>query len=143
MSDVRGLADEYWSYYRGTEQLWNVDRGDVEQIEHWEDLSASGVADRIARLTAFAQQAEKLYTKGLDDQQLTLLGALTFSARATAAGLPYRARPGACRGVVPVLGLVDRVGAGLHVGHSSTHAGLRQQTAGAARIRRRLDFRLT
>ena len=85
----RGLADEYWSYYRGTEQLWNIDRGDVEQIEHWEDLSASGVADRIARLTDFAQQADELHTKGLDDQQLTLLGALTFSARATAAGLPY------------------------------------------------------
>ena len=101
MSDVRGLADEYWSYYRGTEQLWNVDRGDVEQIEHWEDLSASGVADRIARLTAFAQQAEKLYTKGLDDQQLTLLGALTFSARATAAGLPYTRDLGLVAGSFP------------------------------------------
>ena len=89
MSDVWGLADEYWSYYRGTEQLWNVDRGDVGQIEHWEDLSAAGVADRIARLTGFARQAETLRAEGLDDQQLTLLGALIFSARATAVGLPY------------------------------------------------------
>lgn len=89
MSDVWDLADDYWDYYRGTEQLWNVDRGDVEQIEHWEDLSATGVADRIARLSAFAQQAETLQRKDLDDKQLTVLGALGFSARATAAGLPY------------------------------------------------------
>ena len=89
MADVWGLADEYWNYFRGTEQLWNVDRGDVEQIERWEDLSATGVSDRIAELTRFAQRAEKVRREGLDDRQLTVLGALTFSARATAAGLPY------------------------------------------------------
>ena len=36
---ARALADEYWAYYRDTAQLWNIDRGDVEQIERWEDLS--------------------------------------------------------------------------------------------------------
>jgi hypothetical protein len=47
VSEVRRLADEHWEYYRGSAQLWNIDRGDVDQIELWEDLSSAGIADRV------------------------------------------------------------------------------------------------
>jgi hypothetical protein len=39
MSSVLELANEYWAFYRRTAQLWNIDRGDVDEIERWEDLS--------------------------------------------------------------------------------------------------------
>ncbi|MDP9463190.1 MAG: DUF885 domain-containing protein, partial [Actinomycetota bacterium] len=88
MSDVVALADEYWSYYRGSAQLWNIDRGDVDQIEHWEDLSPLGVASRIERLDGFVSRAEQLSTGELSERDSGLLAAISFSARATASTLP-------------------------------------------------------
>jgi uncharacterized protein (DUF885 family) len=89
MSDVGALADEYWDYYRGTAQLWNIDRGDVDQIEHWEDFSPAGVAERVERLSAFAQRAGSLGTSAQGERERTMLGALAFSARSEVAALPY------------------------------------------------------
>jgi uncharacterized protein (DUF885 family) len=82
-------ADEYWEYFRGSAQLWNIDRGDVDQIEHWEDLSPSGVANRIERLGSFANRAAALTTPGTGDRDRSLLAAVEFSARATAVTLPF------------------------------------------------------
>ena len=82
-------ADEYWEYFRGSAQFWNIDRGDVDQIEHWEDLSASGVATRIERLGSFADQAAVLAAPGIGDRDRSLLAAIEFSARATATTLPF------------------------------------------------------
>jgi uncharacterized protein (DUF885 family) len=87
--DVVELADEYWSYYRGSAQLWNIDRGDVDQIEHWEDLSPTGVASRIERLATFASLAQSLASDQLTERDTTLLAAVEFSAKATAALLPF------------------------------------------------------
>ena len=89
LSDAVACADEYWEYFRGSAQLWNIDRGDVEQIEHWEDLSTSGVATRIERLGSFADRASALMTPGIGDRDRSLLAAVEFSARATAATLPF------------------------------------------------------
>jgi uncharacterized protein (DUF885 family) len=83
------LADDFWSYFRSTEQLWNIDRGDVDQIEHWEDLSPDGVADRVSRLTNFAECAECIRREDLNDRARTLMGAVACSARATGSSLPY------------------------------------------------------
>ena len=84
------LADEYWAYHRSTAQMWNIDRGDVEQIACWEDLSPEGTAARAARLDDFARRADGLLAgSGASDRERTLLAALSFSARATASGLPY------------------------------------------------------
>jgi len=82
------LADDYWWYHRSTAQLWNIDRGDVDQIEHWEDLSPGGVADRVARLVNFGQRADELGRTELDDRARALIAAVAFSARANAALLP-------------------------------------------------------
>ena len=53
--DIAQLADAYWSFHRNTAQSWNIDRGDVEQIEHWEDLSSEGTRARIEALGHFAE----------------------------------------------------------------------------------------
>ena len=89
MSDAVELADEYWSYYRGSAQLWNIDRGDVEQIEHWEDLSPAGVASRLEQAAAFAGQARRLVVGELTERDRGLVAAVQFSAEATAALLPF------------------------------------------------------
>src|SRR4051812_8873077 len=89
MSDVGVLADEYWDYYRGTAQLWNIDRGDVDQIEHWEDLSPDGVAERIETLTAFALRAESLGASTRGERERIMSGAMAFSARSEVARLPF------------------------------------------------------
>lgn len=90
MSDAVALADEYWAHRRSTDQLWNVDRGDVEQIEHWDDLSPGGLAERIDRLTAFAAAAEGLAAGGdLADRDRTLLASVAFGARSAAVSLPW------------------------------------------------------
>jgi hypothetical protein len=60
VSEVRSLADEYWAYFRSTAQLCNIDRGDLDQIEHWEDLSPDGLSARGRRLAALAEVAERL-----------------------------------------------------------------------------------
>jgi uncharacterized protein (DUF885 family) len=89
LSDVEALADEYWSYYRSSAQLWNIDRGDVDEIEHWEDLSPSGIASRFEQLATFVARAEVMSSAELNDRDRGLLAAIEFSAMATTATLPY------------------------------------------------------
>ncbi|MEO7370203.1 MAG: DUF885 domain-containing protein [Ilumatobacteraceae bacterium] len=90
MSHALALADEYWDYYRATAQLWNIDRGDVDQIEHWEDLSPAGVARRLERLASFAARSRELATSAeLNDLDRGLLGAVEFSADSTSVLLPF------------------------------------------------------
>ena len=31
------LADEFWAFHRDTAQLWNIDRGEVDYVDRWED----------------------------------------------------------------------------------------------------------
>jgi uncharacterized protein (DUF885 family) len=88
------LADDYWRYYRDTSQLWNIDRGDVSQIDRWEDLSASGVTERIGSLRDFVARAEGLAAEDADEDHVPLLAAVSFSAAATAAQLPWMCNRG-------------------------------------------------
>jgi uncharacterized protein (DUF885 family) len=83
------LADDYWAFHRSTAQLWNVDRGDVDQIEQWEDFSPAGTADRLGRLDEFARRAEDLQRAILPDRDRQLVASVGFSARSSAAILPY------------------------------------------------------
>jgi len=89
LSNVVALADDYWSYYRSTAQLWNIDRGDVDQIEHWEDLSAAGVAERVGALKLFSDSADDLTSTATSERDRSLLAAVGFSAEATTSLLPY------------------------------------------------------
>jgi uncharacterized protein (DUF885 family) len=89
LSDAVELADRYWSYFRGSAQLWNIDRGDVEQVEHWEDLSPGGVAARLEQMATFVDQARHLGDNELTERDRCLLEAVQFSAGATIATLPF------------------------------------------------------
>jgi uncharacterized protein (DUF885 family) len=89
MTEARELADSYWAYYRRTSQLWNIDRGDVDEIEQWEDLSASGVDTRLARLGEFGARAARVGATNVAAAELSLLAAVAFSAEATAIALPW------------------------------------------------------
>jgi uncharacterized protein (DUF885 family) len=89
LSDVVDLADDYWKYFRGTAQLWNIDRGDVDQIKHWEDLSPHGVATRLDQLAMFSSRAQRLAADDLSERDRGLLAAVQFSAEATTALLPF------------------------------------------------------
>ena len=86
-SGVWALADEYWEYFRSSAQLWNVDRGDVDQIERWEDLSEGGVAARCERLAEFAARAAMIPAHTSADS--TMAAAVGFSAASTAVTLPW------------------------------------------------------
>ena len=89
VSSVVSLANEYWAYYRRTAQLWNIDRGDVDEIERWEDLSAIGVDERVRQLRDFAHRAESSTAVESGDQDAALLAAVSFSAASTATALPW------------------------------------------------------
>jgi uncharacterized protein (DUF885 family) len=92
------LADEYWAYYRDTAQLWNIDRGDVDEIERWEDLSGSGVAERLQRLGEFGVRAQRSTSVDTHDEDISLLAAVSFSAAATASLLPWMRNRGLVSG---------------------------------------------
>jgi uncharacterized protein (DUF885 family) len=68
--------------------MWNIDRGDVDQVAEWEDFSPVGVRDRIERLAMFAKQASPDGST-VDTKDKSLLAAVGFSAQATAALLPF------------------------------------------------------
>ena len=89
MTDAVLLADDYWSYHRSTSQFWNIDRGDVDQIEHWEDLSVGALALRVEVLLDFERRAEGQRSATVDARELSLLGALSFSAGSLARTLPF------------------------------------------------------
>ena len=84
------LADDYWAFFRNTAQLWNIDRGDVDQLVHWEDLSGDGVDSRVTALEGFARRAEVLQGEDVSDGDRTLLAAVAFGARSNAVMLPYQ-----------------------------------------------------
>ena len=72
------MAYTYRTYYRGTSQPWNIDRGDVAEIEQWEDLSASGVNARIARLGEFGAEATRVGATDVAEADVSLLAAVAF-----------------------------------------------------------------
>ena len=98
VSEAHALADRYWAYYRDTAQLWNIDRGDVEEIERWEDLSGSGVAERVQTLGEFAAEAGQPSMVGSVDDDASLPAAVSFSAASTAIALPWMRNRGLVSG---------------------------------------------
>jgi uncharacterized protein (DUF885 family) len=87
MSEATALADEYWDYYCSTWHLWNTERGDVEQIARWDDLSPAGLAERQRHLQDVRTRAEALPAGSEEDA--STLSAVAFSAGTSAASLPW------------------------------------------------------
>ena len=89
LSPIVELADDYWNFHRTSAHMWNIDRGDVEQIEHWEDLRPNAVASRIGHLEDFAARAAQLSSPASSSRERALLAAVAFSARSMGSVLPY------------------------------------------------------
>lgn len=83
------LADEYWAYFHATQQLFNIDRGDVDEVEHWDDFSPEGLAAEVQCLLSFADRAETLARAQPGDAAGGTLAAIAFSGRSTAVGRPW------------------------------------------------------
>jgi uncharacterized protein (DUF885 family) len=85
---VLELADDYWAYHHSTAQLWNVDRGDVDQIEQWEDFSADAMRSRIETLRRFVRRTDQLVASTTGHDR-TLLMSVEFSATSLVSTLPF------------------------------------------------------
>jgi uncharacterized protein (DUF885 family) len=80
---VAALADDYWAFHRDTSHFWHIDRGDVDHVERWEDLSSDGVAARIDRLDEFARRAHVVEPLAVTARDQSVVAAVAFSARST------------------------------------------------------------
>ncbi|MEO6571845.1 MAG: DUF885 family protein, partial [Ilumatobacteraceae bacterium] len=61
----------------------------MDEIERWEDLSGSGVDERLQRLGDFTRQADRVVSGDPHDQDASLLAAVSFSSASTASLLPW------------------------------------------------------
>lgn len=112
VSEAMALADEYLAYHRSTAQLWNIYRGDLDEIERWEDFGATAVAERVKRLASFARQADSLAasSNGADAETLEIVAA---HARGAATDTPWardRYLVSAPVGLVSFIYMVPRYG---------------------------------
>ncbi len=104
MSHISELADTYHRYRQSTDHdrlLW---MGDLDQIEHWEDISADGLAVRIGALRSFADQADE--TDPEDVHERALAETISFTARAAANELIWRSE---LEFPNPAIGLIPRI----------------------------------
>ena len=104
-SAVSVLADEFWAFHCDTAQLWNIDRGEVDHVDRWEDLSTAGVHARIERLDEFAERADAL-VGSLDGDERTLCAATAFGASSTASLLPYMRDMALVAGPMNIVGVL-------------------------------------
>ena len=111
-SSATDLADEFWTYHRGTAQLWNIDRGDVDQVAEWENLTPAAVDQRVARLGEFARRAEMLGAdpmRATDADDRRMVAAVAFGACSTAALLPYMRDLGLVAGPMNITALLTEM----------------------------------
>jgi uncharacterized protein (DUF885 family) len=87
VSAVGSLADEYWAFFVDTEQLRNIERGDLDHIDRWEDLSGRGVAERIEHRVGFAARASTM--PSADEDERATLAVIADDASAGAVELPW------------------------------------------------------
>lgn len=88
MSQVTALANEYFAYRQSTDHQRLLWRGELDQIEHWEDISPDGLDGRIRRLRDTADRAEALTPA--DAPEHALLDTIAFTARSDANQLIWR-----------------------------------------------------
>lgn len=104
MPDVTELANSYHAYRQSTDHLRHIWDGDVDQLEHWEDVSPASIDGRIEKLRDFADRAELLETD--DPSGRATLETIAFTARSAANQLRWRTGwtfPNPAIGLVPTI----------------------------------------
>ena len=92
MSDIVSIADEYHRYRQESDQLRLLWKGDLEYLEHWEDLSPEATERRRADLREFADRIEEATTGDAPADQRALADTVAFTARAGANELRWMAQ---------------------------------------------------
>lgn len=92
MSDLVSIADEYHRYRQESDQLRLLWKGDLEYLEHWEELSPEATERRRADLREFADRIEDATTEDTPADQLALAETVAFTARAGANELRWTAQ---------------------------------------------------
>jgi uncharacterized protein (DUF885 family) len=90
MSDVRSLADEYWTLYRENDQFTALWEGELEYLERWQDLSERGIAAYRTALLDIASRAEAARQTADATEEITL-STVAWHARSAAAQNEARA----------------------------------------------------
>jgi uncharacterized protein (DUF885 family) len=104
MPQISELADTYHRYRQSTDHHRLLWMGDLDQIEHWEDVTADGLRFRIEELRDFADRADGL--DPADAGERALLQTISFTARSAANELVWRSE---LEFPNPAIGLVPRI----------------------------------
>ena len=104
MSEISELADTYHRYRQSTDHHRLIWVGDLDQIEHWEDITPDGLRTRIDDLRDFADRADRL--KPEDAREKALAETISFTARSEANQLIWRSElefPNPAIGLIPTI----------------------------------------
>ena len=104
MSSLSELADSYYGYRQATDHHRLIWEGNLDQIEHWEDVSATAIENRIDELRAFADRADRMDPHGAGEQALAQT--ISFTARSAANRLVWRNElefPDPAIGLIPTI----------------------------------------
>lgn len=104
MSAISEFADSYHGYRQSTDHHRLLWMGDLDQIEHWEDVTPDGLARRIETLRDFADRADRLVP--VDARERALVDTISFTARSAANQLIWRSE---LEFPNPAIGLVSRI----------------------------------
>lgn len=89
MTDPRQLADDYLDLRQSTEALRLLRFGQTTNLDRWEDLASTAIAERQTKLEGFADAAEALVTSAEADDRI-MLETVAFTARSEARLLNWR-----------------------------------------------------
>lgn len=104
MSRIPELADTYHRFRQSTDHHRLIWIGDLDQIEHWEDVTPVGLRGRIEQLRDFADEADRLEAANAKERALS--ETISFTARAAANELIWRTElefPNPAIGLVPII----------------------------------------
>ncbi len=104
MSQISDFADTYHRYRQSTDHHRLLWMGDLDQIEHWEDVAPDGLTSRIDALRAFADETARLEPGDAKERALT--ETISFTARSAANQLIWRSE---LEFPNPAIGLVPRI----------------------------------
>ncbi|MDH3250283.1 MAG: DUF885 domain-containing protein [Acidimicrobiia bacterium] len=104
MSQISDFADTYHRYRQSTDHHRLIWVGDLDQIEHWEDITPDGLRTRIDELRDFADRADRLQLG--DAREKALAETISFTARSEANQLIWRSE---LEFPNPAIGLIPRI----------------------------------
>ena len=104
MSQISEFADAYHRYRQSTDHHRLLWMGDLDQIEHWEDVTPDGLTRRIDELRNFADRADRIESSGVEERALA--ETISFTARSAANQLIWRSE---LEFPNPAIGLVSTI----------------------------------